>query len=108
MKDLMYRIIAPSQINSRSDGRWTDALETMHFYNSRTCYRLIRYSESFIMCMKATRQPVVLVTSWIGCGMHIPSVMDKVADDQRCECEPQVELDGKKYPPKAKPEASSD
>ncbi|KAE9391901.1 hypothetical protein BT96DRAFT_925027, partial [Gymnopus androsaceus JB14] len=58
------------------------------------------------MCMKATCGSCKK-TSWIGCGMHIPSVMDKVADDQRCECEPQVELDGKKYPPKAKPEASS-
>lgn len=39
--------------------------------------------------------------SWWGCGNHVPSVMDSVSESDRCDCEPQVEKEGKKYPPKA-------
>ncbi|KAH9908806.1 hypothetical protein F4778DRAFT_365470 [Xylariomycetidae sp. FL2044] len=40
--------------------------------------------------------------SWFGCGAHIPGVLDQVAAEDWCTCEPKVEVDGKKYPPKAK------
>jgi hypothetical protein len=40
-------------------------------------------------------------TSWFGCGNHIPGVLDSVPADQLCTCEPKVEVEGKKYPPKA-------
>jgi len=39
--------------------------------------------------------------SWWGCGNHIPSVLDSVAEAERCTCEPKVEKEGKTYPPKA-------
>lgn len=39
--------------------------------------------------------------SWWGCGNHIPSIMDTVPEPDRCNCEPKVEVDGSKYPPKA-------
>jgi hypothetical protein len=39
--------------------------------------------------------------TWWGCGNHIPSVMDSVPQTERCTCEPQVDKEGKKYPPKA-------
>lgn len=38
--------------------------------------------------------------TWWGCGKHIPKVMDQVPENDRCTCTPQVEVDGKKYPPK--------
>jgi hypothetical protein len=41
-------------------------------------------------------------TTWFGCGSHIAGVLDSVPADERCVCEPQVEFNGKKYPPKAK------
>lgn len=37
--------------------------------------------------------------SWVGCGNHIPRVMDKIPHDQWCTCNPKVEEDGKEYPP---------
>lgn len=37
--------------------------------------------------------------TWRGCGQHVPTVMDKIPEDQRCTCEPKVEKEGKKYPP---------
>ncbi|KAA8642015.1 uncharacterized protein ATNIH1004_010955 [Aspergillus tanneri] len=40
-------------------------------------------------------------TTWWGCGNHIASVMDAVPESERCNCTPQVERDGKMYPPKA-------
>lgn len=40
-------------------------------------------------------------TSWFGCGSHIPGVLDSVPVDEWCTCEPKVDVDGKKYPPKA-------
>ncbi|KAL1306887.1 hypothetical protein AAFC00_005533 [Neodothiora populina] len=39
--------------------------------------------------------------SWFGCGLHVPSVMDQIPESERCTCEPKVEREGKKYPPKA-------
>lgn len=39
--------------------------------------------------------------TWWGCGSHIPSVMDSIPEGDWCACTPQVEKDGKKYPPKA-------
>lgn len=38
--------------------------------------------------------------TWWGCGQHIPSVMDAVAEEERCGCEPRVEVGGRRYPPK--------
>ncbi|KAI0136303.1 hypothetical protein BJ170DRAFT_6267 [Xylariales sp. AK1849] len=53
------------------------------------------------MCMKVTCNNCSKAT-WFGCGAHIPSVLDNISTDQWCTCEPKVEKDGKKYPPKAK------
>lgn len=69
------------------------------------------------MCMKATcstcsefllslcpKQQLIIITdkvTWWGCGSHIPSVMDSIPEGDWCACTPQVEKDGKKYPPKA-------
>jgi hypothetical protein len=39
--------------------------------------------------------------TWVGCGYHIPSVLDRVPEEQWCTCEPRVERDGKSYPPMA-------
>ncbi|KAJ5473380.1 hypothetical protein N7475_002946 [Penicillium sp. IBT 31633x] len=52
------------------------------------------------MCMKATCATCHKATWW-GCGNHIPSVMDSISESEWCTCTPQVEKDGKKYPPKA-------
>ncbi|KAJ5498250.1 hypothetical protein PEX1_028620 [Penicillium expansum] len=52
------------------------------------------------MCMKATCSTCNKVTWW-GCGSHIPSVMDSIPEGEWCSCAPQVDKDGKKYPPKA-------
>jgi len=38
-------------------------------------------------------------TTWYGCGSHIPSVLDSVPESERCDCGPQVERNGKMYPP---------
>ncbi|KAK2623927.1 hypothetical protein QTJ16_006561 [Diplocarpon rosae] len=51
------------------------------------------------MCMKTTCAKCQK-TTWFGCGLHIPSVLDGVAEEERCSCEPKVERDGKQYPPK--------
>ncbi|KAJ5090588.1 hypothetical protein N7532_009272 [Penicillium argentinense] len=51
------------------------------------------------MCMKA-QCSTCNKTTWWGCGSHIPSVMDAIPADQWCSCEPQVEKEGKKYPPR--------
>ncbi|KAJ5764486.1 hypothetical protein N7533_003167 [Penicillium manginii] len=63
------------------------------------------------MCMKAQCSTCLLAsihllivsdkTTWWGCGSHIPSVMDSIPESEWCSCEPQVEREGKKYPPKA-------
>ncbi|KAI1767661.1 hypothetical protein GGR53DRAFT_83082 [Hypoxylon sp. FL1150] len=52
------------------------------------------------MCMKATCKTCGK-TTWFGCGSHIPSVLDHVSADEWCICEPKVEVNGTKYPPKA-------
>lgn len=26
-------------------------------------------------------------TTWFGCGLHIPHVMDPLAEDEKCSCE---------------------
>jgi hypothetical protein len=38
-------------------------------------------------------------TTWQGCGSHVPNVMDNVPKEEWCGCTPQVEKEGKKYPP---------
>ena len=48
-----------------------------------------------------TNSPSTDKVTWWGCGSHIPSVMDSVPESDWCACEPQVEKEGKKYPPKA-------
>ncbi|KAM7205046.1 hypothetical protein V8F33_001287 [Rhypophila sp. PSN 637] len=53
------------------------------------------------MCFAATC-PTCNKKSWRGCGSHLPSVFASIPEDQRCTCEPKVEVDGKKYPPQAK------
>lgn len=35
--------------------------------------------------------------TWWGCGQHVPTVMDKVAEEDRCTCTPKVEKGGKEY-----------
>jgi len=37
--------------------------------------------------------------SWIGCGLHVPRVMDIIPENERCTCGPKVEKEGKMYPP---------
>ncbi|KIW05579.1 uncharacterized protein PV09_03454 [Verruconis gallopava] len=54
-----------------------------------------------IMCKSATCSECHGKTWW-GCGNHVPMVMDKVEESDRCKCEPKVEKDGKKYPPMGK------
>lgn len=36
----------------------------------------------------------------MGCGRHIPMVMDSIAEADRCTCTPKTVVDGKDYPPK--------
>ncbi|KAF8427442.1 hypothetical protein EV426DRAFT_529792 [Tirmania nivea] len=35
--------------------------------------------------------------TWIGCGLHISSVMESIPKDQWCSC---AKPDGSEYPPK--------
>ncbi len=35
----------------------------------------------------------------MGCGQHVPNVMDAIPQDQWCTCEPKVEKKGQQYPP---------
>ncbi|KAH8890919.1 hypothetical protein GQ53DRAFT_824152 [Thozetella sp. PMI_491] len=51
------------------------------------------YSTTCSTCSKKT---------WAGCGMHIPSAMAGVPEDQWCTCEPKKDVNGKAYPPAAK------
>ncbi|KAI1386983.1 uncharacterized protein F4822DRAFT_331588 [Hypoxylon trugodes] len=53
------------------------------------------------MCMKAKCSSCGQ-TSWLGCGSHIPSVLDHVPTEDWCTCKPKVEVNGKEYPPMAK------
>ncbi|OJJ45007.1 hypothetical protein ASPZODRAFT_70550 [Penicilliopsis zonata CBS 506.65] len=50
------------------------------------------------MC-RPTTCPTCQKTTWMGCGRHVPSVMDAIDASQWCECKPQVEKEGKMYPP---------
>lgn len=52
-------------------------------------------------CMLLTCSQTIVKTSWWGCGQHVPNVMDKVAPEQQCTCEPKIEKEGKMYPPMA-------
>lgn len=52
------------------------------------------------MCKKATCDNCGKSTWW-GCGSHVAMVMDSVPEDERCTCEPKVDVGGTKYPPKA-------
>ena len=45
---------------------------------------------------------IVDKATWWGCGNHVPTIMDSVPEEDRCACEPQVEREGKMYPPMAK------
>ncbi|KAK7178958.1 uncharacterized protein CC84DRAFT_1168379 [Paraphaeosphaeria sporulosa] len=38
--------------------------------------------------------------TWWGCGRHISKVMNSIPREQWCICEPRVERNGMKYPPK--------
>ena len=40
--------------------------------------------------------------TWWGCGGHVPMVMDKVPETDRCTCDPKVEKGGNMYPPMGK------
>ncbi|WPJ59003.1 hypothetical protein SMAC4_13122 [Sordaria macrospora] len=51
------------------------------------------------MCHKAAC-PVCHGVTWIGCGNHVPKVMDGVPKEEWCKCEPKIEKDGHQYPPK--------
>ncbi len=35
----------------------------------------------------------------MGCGLHVPGVMDDIPKDEWCTCEPKVEKNGQQYPP---------
>jgi hypothetical protein len=37
--------------------------------------------------------------TWWGCGNHVPSIMDQVPENDRCQCEPKVIKEDKRYPP---------
>jgi hypothetical protein len=41
--------------------------------------------------------------TWIGCGFHVPSVMDSIPKEKWCTCEPKVEKKGQMYPPMGSP-----
>jgi hypothetical protein len=53
------------------------------------------------MCRKAPCDTCKKST-WFGCGAHVAMVMDNIPEDQRCACEPKVEINGQQYPPMAK------
>lgn len=52
------------------------------------------------MCKKATCG-TCSKASWWGCGAHIQTVLDSVPAEDRCVCEPKVDVGGKSYPPMA-------
>ncbi|EGZ77032.1 hypothetical protein NEUTE2DRAFT_153782 [Neurospora tetrasperma FGSC 2509] len=51
------------------------------------------------MCHK-TACPVCHGVTWVGCGHHVPKIMDGVPKDEWCKCEPKIEKEGHQYPPK--------
>ncbi|KAJ1333908.1 hypothetical protein MN608_03906 [Microdochium nivale] len=52
------------------------------------------------MCMEASCS-VCSKTSWMGCGAHVPGVLDLVPVKDLCTCKPQIDVGGRAYPPKA-------
>ncbi|KAK7421913.1 hypothetical protein QQX98_001907 [Neonectria punicea] len=52
------------------------------------------------MCKKAACS-TCKKTSWWGCGAHVQTVLDSVPVEDRCACEPKVDIGGKAYPPMA-------
>jgi hypothetical protein len=44
------------------------------------------------MCMQKTC-PTCQMATWWGCGQHIPSVMDKIPESDRCTCGPKREVE---------------
>lgn len=38
--------------------------------------------------------------TWVGCGYHVPQVMDGIPKEQWCTCEPRVDKNGQQYPPR--------
>ncbi|KAH8603028.1 hypothetical protein B0O99DRAFT_604923 [Bisporella sp. PMI_857] len=58
------------------------------------------------MCWEA-KCPTCAKSSWNGCGLHVARVMEPILEEERCTCEPKIELNGKSYPPKAAPKAPS-
>jgi len=38
--------------------------------------------------------------TWMGCGQHVPMVMDSISESDWCTCSPKTVVDGKEYPPK--------
>ncbi|KAK0722863.1 hypothetical protein B0T26DRAFT_616572, partial [Lasiosphaeria miniovina] len=50
------------------------------------------------MCYSASC-PACTKTSWRGCGSHLSNVFADVPEEERCTCEPKVEVDGTEYPP---------
>ena len=60
---------------------------------------LLRLNNNTIkMCLRGTCSTCSRA-SWFGCGKHIPQVMDRIPESERCTCTPQTERDGKLYPP---------
>ncbi|KAA8573857.1 hypothetical protein MFRU_001g02510 [Monilinia fructicola] len=51
------------------------------------------------MC-RQTSCPTCQKQTWVGCGLHLPSVFSSISADQRCTCVPKFEKDGVDYPPK--------
>ncbi|KAL2357744.1 hypothetical protein BJ546DRAFT_834914 [Cryomyces antarcticus] len=51
------------------------------------------------MCKKSSCDTCKKATWW-GCGNHVPMVMDPIPEEERCTCEPKIEKEGNKYPPK--------
>jgi hypothetical protein len=67
----------------------------MHLYLPTCTYLPIPTSHSDCISLLAPTEG----TTWYGCGSHIPSVLDSVPQSERCDCGPQVERNGKMYPP---------
>ena len=65
------------------------------------CATCSKFKGSRSGCKRVKANNLVDKVTWWGCGNHIPSVMDSIPESERCACTPQVERDGKKYPPKA-------
>jgi len=63
---------------------------------SAKCYMPLLYEP--LLC-----KPLTIITdkaTWVGCGQHIPMVMDSVSESDWCTCNPKTVVGGKEYPPK--------